>query len=358
MSAFAALSAFSGDDDILAAQKKKLAQEAMQREREAQASAQAFADFKAKAGQSNWADEDDEDDFYSLPVRSAIMTLWTALCRGRRTPCEPGRPADRSSASRSKAKDCRPDWLWPGCSLAVACSCVRDTPCSTPGYPSPSVTLWACLVASQVVPNGGAMPGAAEEANAEEGEQSEEESSEDEDEETEAAGTAGAVPTPPPLAPEFKKKEKPKKAQAELDEVDTLLADLENKTVDQANKGENGMSKAAAKRAKKKAQEAAAKGNDPDADAAATTSAQPVAAAPAEVDVGADDDALSSSTAGKSPEEIKAMMKARAASAAKKKGGKTPSAAQSAAAAAAESKARMAATNKKKKDKSHYNQSP
>ena len=72
MSAFAALSAFSGDDDILAAQKKKLAQEAMQREREAQASAQAFADFKAKAGQSNWADEDDEDDFYSLPVRSAI----------------------------------------------------------------------------------------------------------------------------------------------------------------------------------------------------------------------------------------------------------------------------------------------
>ena len=71
MSAFAALSAFSGDDDILAAQKKKLAQEAMQREREAQASAQAFADFKAKAGQSNWADEDDEDDFYLTGVGAA-----------------------------------------------------------------------------------------------------------------------------------------------------------------------------------------------------------------------------------------------------------------------------------------------
>ncbi len=72
MSAFAALQgAEDGDVEQLVEKKKALlAKEAAKREAEAAAARAAFEDLKAKAGQSNWADDDD-DDFYSLPVRYA-----------------------------------------------------------------------------------------------------------------------------------------------------------------------------------------------------------------------------------------------------------------------------------------------
>ena len=72
MSAFAVLQgAEDGDFDRLVQKKKlQLAKESAKREAEAAASRAAFDDLKAKAGQSNWADDDEEDDdFYSLPVR-------------------------------------------------------------------------------------------------------------------------------------------------------------------------------------------------------------------------------------------------------------------------------------------------
>jgi len=74
MSAFAVLQgAEDGDFDRLVQKKKsQLAKESAKREAEAAASRAAFDDLKAKAGQSNWADDDEEDDdFYSLPVRCA-----------------------------------------------------------------------------------------------------------------------------------------------------------------------------------------------------------------------------------------------------------------------------------------------
>ena len=74
MSAFAVLQgAEDGDVDRLVQKKKsQLAKESAKREAEAAASRAAFDDLKAKAGQSNWADDDEEDDdFYSLPVRCA-----------------------------------------------------------------------------------------------------------------------------------------------------------------------------------------------------------------------------------------------------------------------------------------------
>ena len=70
MSAFAALQGDDGDlESILAAKKKKEQVAQVARDREAQAARANFEDMKAKVGQANWADEDDEDDFYSLPVR-------------------------------------------------------------------------------------------------------------------------------------------------------------------------------------------------------------------------------------------------------------------------------------------------
>ena len=72
MSAFAALAGFDGgDDDIMKQHQKRQAEEREQRERDVAASQRAFADLKSKAGQSNWADDSDEDDdgFLDLPVR-------------------------------------------------------------------------------------------------------------------------------------------------------------------------------------------------------------------------------------------------------------------------------------------------
>ena len=64
MSAFAVLQgAEDGDFDRLVQKKKlQLAKESAKREAEAAASRAAFDDLKAKAGQSNWADDDEEDD--------------------------------------------------------------------------------------------------------------------------------------------------------------------------------------------------------------------------------------------------------------------------------------------------------
>ena len=129
----------------------------------------------------------------------------------------------------------------------------------------------------------------------------------------------------------------------EEEELDALLAGL-NTDAKEAAPAEGGLSKAAAKRAKKKAREAegASKAEDaPEVAAAEQTNGEEEIA-----------------TAGKSPEEVKAMLKARAESGKKKKGGGKggSAAAVAAAAAAAESKARSG--TKKKKDKSHYNQQP
>ena len=131
----------------------------------------------------------------------------------------------------------------------------------------------------------------------------------------------------------------------EEEELDALLAGL-NTDAKEAAPAEGGLSKAAAKRAKKKAREAEG------ASKAEEAPAPEVAAA--EQTNGEEETA----TAGKSAEEVKAMLKARAEAGKKKKsGGKGGSAAAvAAAAAAAESKARSG--TKKKKDKSHYNQQP
>lgn len=81
MSAFAALTGFEGDDDIVAEHKKKIAQEEKQREAAVEAAQRAFQDFKAKAGQSNWADDDDEeDDFYGGVRRCHRISAWLRAC--------------------------------------------------------------------------------------------------------------------------------------------------------------------------------------------------------------------------------------------------------------------------------------
>ena len=72
MSAFAALAGFDGGDEneIKEAQRAKAREDQAVRQQEVEAAQRAFADFKAKAGQSNWADDDEEDEFLSLPVRN------------------------------------------------------------------------------------------------------------------------------------------------------------------------------------------------------------------------------------------------------------------------------------------------
>ena len=105
MSAFAALTGFGGDDDIVEeTKKKKLQQEEETKKREAAASKSsmlAFDDFKAKAGQANWGDSDEEDDafFSSKPVRRATATLRAHGLSDAPGPCKPGGGADRAGAS-------------------------------------------------------------------------------------------------------------------------------------------------------------------------------------------------------------------------------------------------------------------
>ena len=77
MSAFAALQGEDGDatemrDKIVVAKKKQIAVEKAQQEAEAAASRVAFEDLRSKTGSSNWADEDDDDFFNSLPVCSFL----------------------------------------------------------------------------------------------------------------------------------------------------------------------------------------------------------------------------------------------------------------------------------------------
>ena len=70
MSGFAALMGAGGDaSDIIERKKKAKAKEEADRVKAEASAAAAFADFKSKAGQSKWAESDDEDDFFSKPVR-------------------------------------------------------------------------------------------------------------------------------------------------------------------------------------------------------------------------------------------------------------------------------------------------
>ena len=70
MSGFAALMGEGGDaSDIIELKKKEKAKEEADRAKAEASAAAAFADFKSKAGQSKWAESDDEDDFFSKPVR-------------------------------------------------------------------------------------------------------------------------------------------------------------------------------------------------------------------------------------------------------------------------------------------------
>ena len=92
MSAFAALAGFDGGDekDIAAAHKEQLQKEEANREAEARAAQAAFADFRAKAGQSSWGDDEDEDEFLSLPVlpvRSAPANRTAYAPRPLQTSC-------------------------------------------------------------------------------------------------------------------------------------------------------------------------------------------------------------------------------------------------------------------------------
>lgn len=71
MSAFAALGGFDGDqEDIQEEMQKRRVQQEAEERAAAEAAARAFQDFKAKAGQTNWADDDDDEDetFFSRPV--------------------------------------------------------------------------------------------------------------------------------------------------------------------------------------------------------------------------------------------------------------------------------------------------
>jgi hypothetical protein len=70
MSGFAALMGEGGDaSDIIELKKKEKAKVEADRVKAEASAAAAFADFKSKAGQSKWAESDDEDDFFSKPVR-------------------------------------------------------------------------------------------------------------------------------------------------------------------------------------------------------------------------------------------------------------------------------------------------
>ncbi|KOO22484.1 hypothetical protein Ctob_000314 [Chrysochromulina tobinii] len=169
---------------------------------------------------------------------------------------------------------------------------------------------------------------------------------------------AAAAPAGAPLTePKRGKKPKNGKVQAELEEVDSLLAELEN-----SDSGKNveagGLSKAAAKRAKKKAKEAGAVADVPAAAAAAATAAEPEGRNGAGEDADESPGAAADETAGKSAEEIKAMIKAKAAAAAKKKSSGAKGVAASAQQAAAAAAKERANAKKKKNDKSHYNQTP
>ena len=69
MSGFAALTGFEGDsDDVLAAHKKREADEEKARAAEVEATRARFDKLKASAGATNWADSDEDDDaFFGKP---------------------------------------------------------------------------------------------------------------------------------------------------------------------------------------------------------------------------------------------------------------------------------------------------
>ncbi|KAL1495359.1 hypothetical protein AB1Y20_016728 [Prymnesium parvum] len=170
----------------------------------------------------------------------------------------------------------------------------------------------------------------------------EEESESEEEEEAEeaAAEVASAAQTASEPAKDRRGKKKEKKEDEEVAAVDQLLAQLEAGT-DEKDTGEGGMSKAAAKRAKKKAEEEARKKE--------AASKEATEAARSEENAAPED---GENGAPKSAEEIRELMKARAEAAKKKMESKKapPSAA---ALAAAEAKKREA-EGKKKKDKKTY----
>jgi hypothetical protein len=199
--------------------------------------------------------------------------------------------------------------------------------------------------------NGAASPEEEEEDDDDDDEDDKEE--DDEEDVPAAAAPAGA----PLTEPKRGKKPKNGKVQAELEEVDSLLAELEN-----SDSGKNveagGLSKAAAKRAKKKAKEAGAVADVPAAAAAAAAAAEPEGRNGAGEDADESPGAAADETAGKSAEEIKAMIKAKAAAAAKKKSSGAKGVAASAQQAAAAAAKERANAKKKKNDKSHYNQTP
>ena len=186
----------------------------------------------------------------------------------------------------------------------------------------------------------------------------EDDDEDDEEDDEEEDVPAAAAPAGAPLTePKRGKKPKNGKVQAELEEVDSLLAELEN-----SDSGKNveagGLSKAAAKRAKKKAKEAGAVADVPAAAAAAAAAAEPEGRNGAGEDADESPGAAADETAGKSAEEIKVMIKAKAAAAAKKKSSGAKGVAASAQQAAAAAAKERANAKKKKNDKSHYNQTP
>ena len=184
----------------------------------------------------------------------------------------------------------------------------------------------------------GHAPDAAEEEEDESTDDSSEEEEEEEEEEAEAApSSAPAAVDVTDAAPE-----KPKEKTKEELEVEALLAALDEPKAGGGADEPKGMSKAAAKRAKKKA--AAAGEAAPAAGAAGDSNAAEGAASEQN---GAENAGENADAAPKSAEDIKKLLAAKAA-AKKKKDGSSSSAA---AAILAEAKAREAAAGGKKKQK-------
>ena len=201
MSGFAALEDVDGDTDIVQMRKEKAAKAAEAKRQEAESAKIDFNALKAGLGSSNWADEDSDDENAYFNVTNAL------LCT---------------------------------CPCAVL---VLASPCIFPCPPESYFLRRANVGTLQGLSNGVDNGRSAEE------EEEEEEEEEKEEEEVVAAPTANNGHAEPPKP----KKQKPKdeKLMQELAEVDSLLADLETSKKDTAE----GISKAAAKRAKKKARE-------------------------------------------------------------------------------------------------------
>jgi len=296
MSGFAALGDFEGDlDEIVEQRQKQKVEKETAKLKEQAASKLKFEELKAKAGRGAWGDSDDEGDMFASPQMAP-----------------------------------------------------------TAAAPPPGLGLDA----SGLVPDD-----CLEDGEEEEQEEEEEAIAEEEQKQDEAAAAAAALAAEQEAERINARKAKKEEKQArELAELDSMMAQLNGPT-DGPNG--DGVSKAAAKRAKKKAKEAGGAGaaEDGDANGGAAEEGEPAAKDPAFVslkDAGALEKVEAgdgeASTAGKSPEEIKAMMKAKADAAAKnKKKGKPGGGA--AAAAQAELKAR-GASGKKKQDKSRFNQMP